>query len=169
MHLFNNNKNNGKDRFYATWNTKPKFNNQPLAAIHFIKQKHLIEEALYVLLTSITKHFIYCHDLHHQHELIMQKPSTFTVWKRSLLVNGKGGFTVFDSFGNLVFRVDDYPSQAKHQLSLMDAVGNILLSMRYKVILLNLLFPISCILLSRFYRFFLYWMILFVGLAKVEF
>lgn len=58
--------------------------------------------------------------------------STFTVWKRSLLFNGKGGFTVFDSFGNLVFRVDDYPSQAKHQLHLMDAAGNILLSMRYK-------------------------------------
>lgn len=67
-----------------------------------------------------------CHD----HNLCeVHPPSTFTVWKRSLFLNGKG-FTVFDSNGNLVFRVDDYSSEAKYKLSLMDAVGNILLTMR---------------------------------------
>jgi len=46
--------------------------------------------------------------------------------------------SVFDSNGNLVFRVDDYSSEAKYKLSLVDAVGNILLAMRrYKVLLFS--------------------------------
>lgn len=69
-----------------------------------------------------------CHD---DNFCEVHPPSTFTVWKRSLFLNGKG-FTVFDSSGNLVFRVDDYSCQAKHKLSLMDATGNILLTMRHK-------------------------------------
>lgn len=59
-------------------------------------------------------------------------PTTFTVWKRSLFTNGTG-YTVIDSSGNLVFRVDDYTSDAKlEQLILMDAAGNVLLTMRHK-------------------------------------
>jgi hypothetical protein len=60
-------------------------------------------------------------------------PTIFTVWKRSLLFNGNG-LTVFDSSGNLVFRVDNYSSHHRHQRFLMDAAGNVLLTIRHKVL-----------------------------------
>ncbi|KAF5207651.1 Lurp-one-related [Thalictrum thalictroides] len=54
-----------------------------------------------------------------------------TVWKKSLLFNCKG-FTVFDSKGNLVFRVDNYSSSNKTHILLMDATGKPLLTIRRK-------------------------------------
>lgn len=63
-------------------------------------------------------------------------PVTFTVWKKSLVFNGSG-YTVFDSSGNLVFRVDNYAYDAKHQLFLMDAVGNVLLTLLHKRLSFN--------------------------------
>lgn len=55
-----------------------------------------------------------------------------TVWRKSLLFNGNG-FTVFDSKGNLAFRVDNYSSGSKGEIVLMDAAGKPLLSLRRKV------------------------------------
>jgi len=63
-------------------------------------------------------------------------PTTFTVWKKSLVFNGNG-YTVFDSLGNLVFRVDNYAYDAKRQLFLMDAVGNVLLTLVHKRLSFN--------------------------------
>ncbi|XP_057486573.1 protein LURP-one-related 8-like [Actinidia eriantha] len=54
-----------------------------------------------------------------------------TVWKKSLLFNCDG-FTVFDGKGNLVFRVDNYYSGNKDEITLMDASGNSLLTIRRK-------------------------------------
>lgn len=62
----------------------------------------------------------------------LNSPSTFTVWKKSLLFNGSG-FTAFDSSGNVVMRVDNYASQPKHHLFIMDAVGNTVFTLRHKV------------------------------------
>ena len=56
-----------------------------------------------------------------------------TVWKKSLLFNCDG-FTVFDGKGNLVFRVDNYYSGNKDEITLMDASGNSLLTIRRKVL-----------------------------------
>lgn len=47
---------------------------------------------------------------------------TLTVWRKSLCV-GCNGFTVINSDGNLVYRVDNYPGHL-HQILLMDALGN---------------------------------------------
>jgi uncharacterized protein YxjI len=58
-------------------------------------------------------------------------PVVVTVWKKSLLFNCNG-FTVFDSKGNLVFRVDNYCSGSKGEISLMDAAGKSLLTIRRK-------------------------------------
>lgn len=57
-----------------------------------------------------------------------------TVWKKSLLFNCNG-FTVFDSKGNLLFRVDNYmaTSGSNGEIVLMDAAGKPLLTMRRKV------------------------------------
>ncbi|KAL3529442.1 hypothetical protein ACH5RR_008764 [Cinchona calisaya] len=55
-----------------------------------------------------------------------------TVWKKSMLFNCDG-FTVFDANGNLVFRVDNYMSDGKGDIVLMDASGKSLLTIRRKI------------------------------------
>ncbi|KAJ8505825.1 hypothetical protein OPV22_006711 [Ensete ventricosum] len=54
-----------------------------------------------------------------------------TVWRKSLLFNGNG-FTVYDSKGNLVFRVDNYSAGSRDEVVLMDATGRPLLTIRRK-------------------------------------
>lgn len=54
-----------------------------------------------------------------------------TVWKKSLLFNCDG-FTVYNSQGDLVFRVDNYMNSPKDNIVLMDASGLPLLSIRRK-------------------------------------
>ena len=54
--------------------------------------------------------------------------TTLTVWRKSLVINCKG-FTVIDSHGNLVYRVDNYIVHPD-EVILMDASGNSLLTMR---------------------------------------
>ncbi|MCL7050625.1 hypothetical protein MKW94_029650 [Papaver nudicaule] len=59
-----------------------------------------------------------------------------TVWKKSLLFNCNG-FTVFDTKGNLVFRVDNYRAGNKTEIFLMDASGKTLLTIRRKKLSLS--------------------------------
>ncbi|KAK7318172.1 hypothetical protein RJT34_02871 [Clitoria ternatea] len=53
---------------------------------------------------------------------------TLTVWRKSLVISCKG-FTVIDSYGNLVYRVDNYILHP-NEVILMDASGNSVLTMR---------------------------------------
>ena len=55
-----------------------------------------------------------------------------TVWRKSLLFNGHG-FTVFDPKGDLLFRVDNYASESRGEIVLMDANGKPLLTIKRKV------------------------------------
>ncbi|CAA7389187.1 unnamed protein product [Spirodela intermedia] len=59
-----------------------------------------------------------------------------TVWRKSLLFNCDG-FTVFDSCGDLVYRVDNYTSGSKGEIVLMDATGVPLLAVRRKKLCLG--------------------------------
>ena len=53
-------------------------------------------------------------------------------------------FTIFYSSRNMVFTVDYYSFDVKvQQLTLMDVEWNVLLTMRYKVLLLILLIPVT--------------------------
>ncbi|KAI3911503.1 hypothetical protein MKW98_010390 [Papaver atlanticum] len=54
-----------------------------------------------------------------------------TVWKKSLLFNCNG-YTVFDTKGNLVFRVDNYQSGSKKEIVLMNGTGKPLITIRRK-------------------------------------
>ncbi|XP_031485938.2 protein LURP-one-related 8-like [Nymphaea colorata] len=54
-----------------------------------------------------------------------------TVWKKSLLFNCSG-FTVFDSKGSLLFRVDNYATDHRGEVVLMDASGQPLRTLRRK-------------------------------------
>ncbi|XP_010261398.1 PREDICTED: protein LURP-one-related 8-like [Nelumbo nucifera] len=56
---------------------------------------------------------------------------SLTVWRKSLLFSCNG-FTVIDSDGKLVFRVDNYMDGHREEILLMDGSGNPLLTMRRK-------------------------------------
>ncbi|CAJ1927640.1 unnamed protein product [Sphenostylis stenocarpa] len=53
--------------------------------------------------------------------------TSLTVWRKSLVMSCKG-FTVIDSFGNLVYRVDNYIGRP-NEVTLMDASGKSILTM----------------------------------------
>ncbi|CAA7059202.1 unnamed protein product [Microthlaspi erraticum] len=54
--------------------------------------------------------------------------TTLTVWRKSLLVSCEG-FTVIDSKGDLIYRVDNYARSRPEELVLMDKDGNAVLLM----------------------------------------
>ncbi|WOL15753.1 hypothetical protein Cni_G24534 [Canna indica] len=57
-------------------------------------------------------------------------PVRLTVWCKSLLFNGHG-YTVYDEAdGRMVFRVDNYAHDWRHETVLMDFAGNVLLTIR---------------------------------------
>ncbi|KAL4557738.1 hypothetical protein LXL04_035926 [Taraxacum kok-saghyz] len=62
---------------------------------------------------------------------VTQSATVLTVWKKSLLFSCDG-FTVFDTKGNLVFRVDNYAAANKSEIVLMDASGRSLYTIRRK-------------------------------------
>ncbi|KAJ1390762.1 Tubby-like, C-terminal [Sesbania bispinosa] len=53
------------------------------------------------------------------------KQETFTLWMKSLVLNGKG-CTVFDSNGQIVYRVDNYSCKCIDEAHLMDQKGTTL-------------------------------------------
>ncbi|KAK1412188.1 hypothetical protein QVD17_33216 [Tagetes erecta] len=62
-----------------------------------------------------------------------KNPIVLTVWKKSLLF-GCYGFTVYDSTGNLKFRVDNYSTSGSREIVLMDAFGRTLHTIRRKML-----------------------------------
>ncbi|XP_057775774.1 protein LURP-one-related 4-like [Salvia miltiorrhiza] len=56
---------------------------------------------------------------------------TFTIWMKSLVCHGNG-CTVFNSDGDVVFRVDNYQQRCSSKAFLMDSAGNILFSLNRK-------------------------------------
>nr|GEU86800.1 protein LURP-one-related 17-like [Tanacetum cinerariifolium] len=55
------------------------------------------------------------------------QPTSLTVWRKSLFV-GCSGFTVINSNGDLVYRVDNYGGCRRQELVLMDAAGKPILT-----------------------------------------
>ncbi|XP_020580766.1 protein LURP-one-related 8-like [Phalaenopsis equestris] len=60
-----------------------------------------------------------------------EEPAVLTVWRKSLLFNCSG-FTVYDSTGNLLYRVDNYSLSSLNEIVLMDAIGKPLYTVRRK-------------------------------------
>ncbi|KAM7525746.1 hypothetical protein LguiA_015648 [Lonicera macranthoides] len=56
---------------------------------------------------------------------------TFTVWMKSLVFHGNG-CTVFDSNGQIVYRVDNYDKKCSGKVYLMDLRGRVLFSIQRK-------------------------------------
>ncbi|XP_075639722.1 protein LURP-one-related 4 [Castanea sativa] len=59
------------------------------------------------------------------------KGETFTIWMKSLLYHAYG-CTVFNSKGEIVYRVDNYDSKCSNEVHLMDLRGKILFTIRRK-------------------------------------
>lgn len=57
---------------------------------------------------------------------------TFTVWLKSLIFHGNG-CTVFNSKGEIVFRVDNYQERSSNEVFLMDLYGDVLFSIQRQV------------------------------------
>lgn len=64
--------------------------------------------------------------------------TSLTVWRKSLVISCEG-FTVFDSDGNLVYRVDNYIERPE-EVTLMDASGRSVLTIRRRRVLILSLF-----------------------------
>ncbi|ESQ48551.1 hypothetical protein EUTSA_v10022232mg [Eutrema salsugineum] len=54
---------------------------------------------------------------------------SFTIWMKSLVFN-TNGCTVFDSKGNIIYRVDNYNSKSCREVFLMDLHGRVLFTLR---------------------------------------
>jgi len=57
---------------------------------------------------------------------------SFTIWMKSLVFN-TNGCTVFDSKGNIIYRVDNYNSKSCREVYLMDLSGHVLFTLRRQV------------------------------------
>ncbi|PWA85883.1 tubby C-terminal-like domain-containing protein [Artemisia annua] len=65
-----------------------------------------------------------------------KNPVVFTVWKKSLVFNCDG-YTVYDSKGDLVFRVDNYVAGGNGEIVLMNAFGHALFTIQRKKLSLS--------------------------------
>ncbi|KAJ4954279.1 hypothetical protein NE237_011062 [Protea cynaroides] len=56
---------------------------------------------------------------------------TFTIWMKSLVLHGNG-CTVYNSSGEIVYRIDNYHEKGRDEVDLMDFQGNLLFTIRRK-------------------------------------
>ncbi|XP_042509958.1 protein LURP-one-related 11-like [Macadamia integrifolia] len=56
---------------------------------------------------------------------------TFTLWMKSLVLHGNG-CTVYNSSGEIVYRIDNYHEKCSDEVYLMDLGGNVLFTIRRK-------------------------------------
>ncbi|XP_057796482.1 protein LURP-one-related 3-like [Salvia miltiorrhiza] len=66
-------------------------------------------------------------------EYTSSETEVFTVWMKSLVINGNG-CTVFNSEGGVVFRVDNYQTKSTTETLLMNLHGQVLFSIRRKTL-----------------------------------
>ncbi|XP_076943689.1 protein LURP-one-related 4-like [Bidens hawaiensis] len=59
---------------------------------------------------------------------------TYTIWMKSLVLNSNG-YTVYNSNGEVVFRIDNYDSKCRSEVYLMDLRGNIVCTILRKKLL----------------------------------
>ncbi|KAK1438643.1 hypothetical protein QVD17_04452 [Tagetes erecta] len=59
---------------------------------------------------------------------------TYTIWMKSLVLNSNG-YTVYDSNGEVVYRIDNYDRKCRSEVYLMDLRGNIVCTILRKKLL----------------------------------
>ncbi|KAK6137439.1 hypothetical protein DH2020_028796 [Rehmannia glutinosa] len=68
---------------------------------------------------------------------------TFTIWMKSLVFHGNG-CTIFNSRGDVVYRVDNYQQRCSSKVFLMNSSGKVLYSINKKLFLLQKLRIFGC-------------------------
>lgn len=66
---------------------------------------------------------------------VTSERETFTIWMKSLVYN-TNGCTVYNSEGQIVFRVDNYEEKCSNEVHLMDLEGRVLYTIRKRVTIL---------------------------------
>ncbi|RWR79440.1 protein LURP-one-related 4 [Cinnamomum micranthum f. kanehirae] len=69
--------------------------------------------------------------LHPTSNYMTSTRETFTIWMKSLIFNGNG-CTVYDSDGQIVYRIDNYNRKCSKRVYLMDLRGNVLITILRK-------------------------------------
>ncbi|KAM6557601.1 hypothetical protein CsatB_004620 [Cannabis sativa] len=67
----------------------------------------------------------------HDEKYDNEKDVVLTVWRKSLLMSCNG-FTVIDSHGNLIYRVDNYMRFRPQEITLMDSSGKSILTFNHR-------------------------------------
>ncbi|PIN19584.1 hypothetical protein CDL12_07726 [Handroanthus impetiginosus] len=73
----------------------------------------------------------------------------FTVWMKSLVINGNG-YAVFNSKGEVVFRVDNYQTRHSSEVLLMNFNGDVLFSIKRKKLLVFRSWEVHKVINSEF-------------------
>jgi uncharacterized protein YxjI len=70
------------------------------------------------------------------HQCLSSKKETYTVWMKSLVFHSNG-CTVYNSNGNIVYRVDNYDRKGRREVNLMDLKGNLLCTIKKRLLALG--------------------------------
>ncbi|CAJ2676609.1 unnamed protein product [Trifolium pratense] len=77
--------------------------------------------------TSSQSHNQYC---------LSSKKETYTLWMKSLVLHSNG-CTVYNSNGNIVYRVDNYDRKGRSEVNLMNLQGNLLCTIKKRLLALG--------------------------------
>ena len=64
--------------------------------------------------------------------MIGSRRETFTLWMKSLVMQGNG-YTVYNSDGEIVYRIDNYDNKSSSEVYLMDLQGKVLFTILRRV------------------------------------
>lgn len=81
---------------------------------------------------SLARHMAKIHPSPSSSNLANSMKEVYTIWMKSLILNSNG-CTIYDSRGNLVYRVDNYDSKCRCEVYVMDHSGRVLLKLLRKV------------------------------------
>lgn len=79
-------------------------------------------------------------------ECINSERETYTLWMKSLVLHSNG-CTVYDSNGDIVYRVDNYDRKGTREVNLMDLRGKVLCTIKKVLISLSLIMFFTKLLL----------------------
>ncbi|CAK8579166.1 unnamed protein product [Lathyrus sativus] len=69
----------------------------------------------------------------HDNQCVSNKRERYTLWMKSLVLHSNG-CTVYDSNGNIVYRVDNYDTKGGREVNLMDLQGNVLCTIKKRLL-----------------------------------
>jgi len=113
-----------------------------MAKVHPNKSNYLSTTSSSSSFSSISSNFY-----------VSPRREIFTLWMKSLVYHGNG-CTVYDSNGQIVYRIDNYNIKRSKEVHLMDCNGKVLFSIRNRVSTLHLfiyLIIFSTILIYYYY------------------